>query len=70
MEITADINVEELVDKYPKAAGFLADKGIVCIRCGEPYWGSLRELAATRHKDDQIDEIVIELQAYLVQKES
>lgn len=65
MEITADINVEELVVEFPEAIGFLADRGIVCIRCGEPYWGTLRELARTKNLDGQIDEIVRDLQAYL-----
>jgi hypothetical protein len=63
--ISADISVEELVEQHPRAAGFLADRGIVCIRCGEPYWGTLRELASTKHLDDQIELIVIELQEYL-----
>ena len=65
MEITADVNVEELVTEYPHASGFLADNGIVCIRCGEPYWGTLRELAATKNLDNQIEEIVTRLKAFL-----
>jgi len=56
MNITPDIDVEKLVEDYPKAVNFLADRGIVCIRCGEPYWGSLRDL---------IDQIVEELRVYL-----
>lgn len=65
MKITADISIEELIDEYPQAVGFLADRGIVCIRCGEPYWGTLRELAQTKSLDDQIDGIVEDLKAYL-----
>lgn len=65
MEIHADVNVEELVEAHPEAVGFLAERGIVCIRCGEPYWGSLRELARTRSLDGQIDAIVADLQRYL-----
>ena len=65
MNITADTAVEDLVEEHPKAAGFLADRGIVCIRCGEPYWGTLRDLAATKNLERQIDEIVMELKAYL-----
>jgi hypothetical protein len=65
MNITPDIDVEELVEHYPKAVNFLADRGIVCIRCGEPYWGSLRDLAAVKHLGDQIDQIIKELRVYL-----
>ena len=65
MEIHADVNVEELVEAHPEAVDFLAERGIVCIRCGEPYWGSLRELARTRSLDGQIDVIVADLQRYL-----
>lgn len=63
--ISADMSVEELVEKYPQAAGFLADRGIVCIRCGEPYWGLLRELAETKNLGGQIDAIVAELTVFL-----
>ncbi len=69
MEISPDINVEELVEQHPRAVGFLADRGIVCIRCGEPYWGSLRELARTRNLDGQIDAIVADLKLYLEEHE-
>ncbi len=67
MNITPDIDVEELVEDYPKAVNFLADRGIVCIRCGEPYWGSLRDLVAVKNLDGQIDEIVENLRDYLAE---
>jgi len=67
VELTADIHVEELLERYPQAAGFLADRGIVCIRCGEPYWGTLRQLAGHKNLQDRIDQIVAELVEYLQQ---
>jgi hypothetical protein len=67
MQLTADIHIEELLEQHPHAAGFLADRGIVCIRCGEPYWGTLRELAGYRNLPDQVDLIVADLSAYLGQ---
>jgi hypothetical protein len=70
MNITPDIDVEELVEHYPKAVNFLADRGIVCIRCGEPYWGTLRELAASKSMGDRVEEIVNDLKAYLAGIES
>ncbi len=68
MELNADLSVEELVETYPKAIGFLADRGIVCIRCGEPYWGTLRDLAATKGLDGQIDAIVGDLKQVLAEE--
>ena len=65
MRVTAAANVEELVTAHPQAASFLAERGIVCIRCGEPYWGTLRQLAAAKGLEGQIDAIVAELKTYL-----
>jgi hypothetical protein len=65
MDITADINIEELIEEHPQAAGFLADRGLVCIRCGEPYWGTMRELAATKGLADQIDQMARDLAGFL-----
>jgi hypothetical protein len=45
--------------------GFLADRGIVCIRCGEPYWGTLRELATTKQLGEEVEGIAEELRFYL-----
>jgi hypothetical protein len=44
VDITLDVHVDELVAVHPEAAGFLADNNVVCIVCGEPYWGTLGEL--------------------------
>ena len=42
--ITPDTQIEELVETYPEAVRFLTKRGIRCIRCGEPIWGTLKEL--------------------------
>ncbi len=65
MDIHPDINVEALVEAHPEAIGFLAERGIVCIRCGEPYWGTLRELAASKGLDSQIEAIADDLHRHL-----
>jgi len=44
-EITKDILIEELVNNYPFSVRFLMEKGIRCIMCGEPIWGTLEEAA-------------------------
>lgn len=43
-EVTLETRVEELVERYPKAVGWLTQHGIICVRCGEPFWGTLGEL--------------------------
>jgi hypothetical protein len=40
--------VEDLVATYPELIGPLANRGVVCLVCGEPYWGTLEELAAAK----------------------
>ncbi len=62
--ITKAITVEELVDRVPDSVTFLREKGLVCILCGEPVWGTLEELAKSKSfSDQQIDNIVAELNA-------
>lgn len=48
MEIGADTLIEELVAELPTSVRILREHGIVCIRCGEPFWGTLAELAASK----------------------
>lgn len=43
-KVSLDTPVEELVERFPEAVGFLLRHGIRCIRCGEPLWYSLGEL--------------------------
>ncbi|MFO7769154.1 MAG: DUF1858 domain-containing protein [bacterium] len=46
--LTGDILVEDLVDHYPELIGPLAHRGVVCMVCGEAYWGTLEELARSK----------------------
>ena len=48
MEITEDILIEDLVRELPRSVRVLSQHNIVCIRCGEPYWGTLKELASEK----------------------
>lgn len=43
--LTKDIEIEDLVNHYPFSVKYLSDKGIRCIACGEPIWGTLEEAA-------------------------
>lgn len=70
MHISADMTVEELIEIHPKVAGFLSEKGIVCVRCGEPYWGTLRELAGHKGLENQVDQLVSEMVEQLQLRDS
>lgn len=62
MAIKRDISIEELTDNFPFSVSFLREKGIVCIVCGEPIWGTLEEVAQAKGYDDEgIDQLVNEL---------
>lgn len=52
--IKATDSVEELVERYPALVGFLMDRGVVCIKCGEPFWGTLAELVESKGKDVKV----------------
>jgi len=40
-----------LIERHPEIVGWLADHDIVCIKCGEPYWGSIGDLIRSKGKD-------------------
>ena len=43
--IDKKISIEELVETVPASVSYLSRKGIKCIACGEPIWGTLEEAA-------------------------
>lgn len=60
--ITAKISIEELISFKPEAISYLMDKGVKCVRCGEPVWGSLEDSAKEKgFSDEEIEEIVREI---------
>ncbi|MDD2636100.1 MAG: hypothetical protein PHW82_11440 [Bacteroidales bacterium] len=64
MIITKDINIDVLIDKVPKSMKYLSEKGIRCVICGEPIWGTLESAAKEKGFDDtQIEKFVKELQS-------
>lgn len=46
--IHSNMEIEELVRNYPFSVRYLMEKGIKCIACGEPIWGTLAEAAAEK----------------------
>ena len=63
--IARDANVEELVNAYQGLVGLLIQEGLPCVICGEPFWGSLEDLALQKGwDDDRIDKLVDRLNAH------
>ena len=42
--ISGGMSVEDIVNRYPDAIRFFMERGIICIQCGEPVWGTLDDL--------------------------
>ena len=45
MKVTKNIFIEDLIKQVPQSVTYLMEKGIRCLRCGEPIWGTLEEAA-------------------------
>lgn len=60
--IKKDTTIEQLLEWYPPAALFLSKRGIRCIACGEPIWGTIEDAALEKgFSSAEIDQIIIEL---------
>ncbi len=62
-QINPTDSVEELVESYPQIVSFLLRKNIVCVKCGEPYWGTIGELIAGKGGD--VNALLAELNSEL-----
>lgn len=64
--INKDIEIEDLVRSFPNSVKFLAERGIRCIACGEPVWGTLEEAALEKQMaPDHLEKIVQDLRRFL-----
>lgn len=62
MIIKRETTIEDLVGALPASVKYLYEKGIVCISCGEPIWGTLEEAAVEKGFDkEEIDNFVRDL---------
>ena len=60
--IDKTITIEELIQRVPSSVRFLSEKGIRCIVCGEPIWGTLEEAAIEKgFTQEEIVAVVNEL---------
>ncbi|RMD51001.1 MAG: DUF1858 domain-containing protein [Ignavibacteria bacterium] len=66
-EITKEIEIEDLVNILPDSVVYLMEKGIRCLRCGEPIWGTLENACKEKgFSDEQIEEFVRDLNNMLI----
>ncbi len=67
LQVNKTIPIEELVGKFPLAVNYLMAKGIKCIVCGEPIWGTLEDAAKEHgYSDHEVDKLVEELNQQLL----
>jgi len=65
MAITKKTFIEELVEKIPESVRYLKEKGIRCIICGEPTWGTLEDAAKEKgFSDKDIQKFVDDLNEF------
>ncbi|HQU70787.1 MAG TPA: DUF1858 domain-containing protein [Calditrichia bacterium] len=62
--IAKNILIEDLLNAVPESVTYLMTKGIKCIACGEPIWGTLEEAAKEKgFGDAEIEKFVAEINA-------
>ena len=60
--INRETEIEDLLKIIPEAVTYLMEKGIRCLRCGEPIWGSLESAAKEKgFNDKEITKFVEEI---------
>ncbi len=68
MKINKYSNVEDIIREDPQLVSVFIKFGIPCMSCGEPYWGTVEEIARDYKVD--IDELIKELNAFVLRKKS
>lgn len=67
--IDGNIYIEDLVNEHPEIISLLAERGIVCIACGEPVWGTLEELV-NKKGTENLSEILEKLNKIIDDKDN
>jgi len=58
--------VDDILDAYPMAGLWLSRQGVVCVQCGEVFWGSLKDLCECKKiKGREFDRLLNDFNAYL-----
>jgi len=58
--ISKTSDIEDIVSDYPELIRPLKEYGIACIACGEPVWGTLKDIAESK-KIENLDLIINEM---------
>lgn len=62
--VRRSITIEDLARDYPSVFRFMIEKGLPCIICGEPVWGTFEEVASRGRKSEtEIDVLIEELKS-------
>lgn len=62
MQIEKTTTIEDLVHFKAEAVRYLSEKGIKCIACGEPIWGTIEDAALEKgFSQEEIDGFVRDL---------
>ncbi len=64
MKVEKTMFVEDMLTDFPESNQFFLEKGLRCLKCGEPYWGSLEEFLED-YNVENIDEMIEELNKYI-----
>ncbi|HNS73804.1 MAG TPA: DUF1858 domain-containing protein [bacterium] len=60
--IERDTLIEDLVREHPEMVRLLMEKGVRCLACGEPVWGTIAGAAAEKgFSTAEIDQLVQEI---------
>jgi len=51
--IKSDMEIEDIVHKYPETIGPMQEMGVQCMLCGEPAWGTLGERIVEKELPDE-----------------
>ncbi len=59
LKIDKDITIEDLISELPESVTYLMRKGIKCLACGEPIWGTLESAAKEKGFNDKDIELFV-----------
>ena len=51
--ITAQMHVDQILAKYPGLAQTFIEFGLPCMVCGQPFWGTIENLANQHNIDSE-----------------
>ena len=66
LPLTGAEPVDVLLEDYPQASLWLNQHGVICMQCGEVFWGPLQELCAAKGiVGDDFTNLIAQLNAFL-----